>query len=73
MSKVFPRQTVPDGHVCNITPNGNVYDKGEQSPYSNVYGPRGSLDTTKVGRRTQPEGGQEGNRSGEGGGSGGFY
>jgi hypothetical protein len=66
MSTVFPRQKLPDGPVRNITPNGTVRDKGEQSPWGNDWGARGSLNTTKVGTRTQPEGGQEGNRSGEG-------
>lgn len=67
-SKVFePR--VPDGHQCNITPNGSAYDKGDQGMFSNSYYPKGKLDTVSVGETTRDTKDiPRPNRSGEGNG-----
>lgn len=51
-SKVF-QPKVPDGPVCNITPNGKVYDEGEQHYFSNGFMGRGNLGTANVGERTR--------------------
>jgi hypothetical protein len=74
--KMMPRWNKPDeadwpqGHVCNVTPNGKTYEQGSQSPFANGFLGRGCMDTTQVGTKTIERPAANTNRSGESRGGG---